>query len=53
LPAGQGVLDYAHYLRLLQQTGFAGAVIVHGLREEDVAGCVSFLRTTAPPGLWS
>jgi sugar phosphate isomerase/epimerase len=53
LPAGHGLLDYPHYLALLQQTGFDGAMILHGLREADVAGCVAFLRAAAPPGMWS
>lgn len=52
LPAGQGVLDYPYYLRLLQERGFAGALILHGLSESDVAGCVAFLHTAAPPGFW-
>lgn len=51
LPAGHGVLDYRLYLDLLQRSGFAGALILHGLREEDVPGCVAFLREAAPPGL--
>jgi sugar phosphate isomerase/epimerase len=53
LPAGRGVLDYQYYLSLLQRTGFAGALVLHGLQEEDVASCVAFLRQVAPPQLWS
>jgi sugar phosphate isomerase/epimerase len=44
LPAGHGVLDYDRYLRLLQQSGFTGALILHGLNEQQVPGCVAFLR---------
>lgn len=44
VPAGQGVLDYDYYLDLLKQAGFDGPLILHGLKESDVAGCVAFLR---------
>jgi sugar phosphate isomerase/epimerase len=44
LAAGQGLLDYGHYLRLLRQSGYTGPLILHGLSEEQVAGCVTFLR---------
>ena len=44
LPAGHGLLDYARYLRLLHASGYSGAVVLHGLEEEHVAGCVAFLE---------
>ena len=44
LPAGHGVLDYARYLRLLHASGYTGAVVLHGLDEEHVPGCVAFLE---------
>ncbi|MDZ4717116.1 MAG: sugar phosphate isomerase/epimerase family protein, partial [Roseiflexaceae bacterium] len=44
LAAGQGVLDYARYIGLLRQSGYTGPLILHGLTEEQVAGCVAFLR---------
>lgn len=53
LPAGRGVLDYAQYLALLQRSGFTGALILHGLAEDDVASCLAFVRDAAPGGLWS
>lgn len=53
LPAGRGVLDYPLYLALLRRGGFAGALILHGLTEEDVAGCLAFVRAAAPPEVWS
>ena len=53
LPAGQGVLDYPLYLALLQRSGFPGALLLHGLAEEDVATCLAFVRAAAPDGLWS
>jgi sugar phosphate isomerase/epimerase len=53
LPAGRGVLDYPLYLALLQRSGFTGALILHGLAEEDVAACLAFVRAAAPDGLWS
>lgn len=44
LPAGHGLLDYDRYLRLLIQSGYTGPLILHGLSEEQVDGCVAFLR---------
>lgn len=42
--AGTGVLDYDLYLALLRRSGFDGPLILHGLREDQVDGCVAFLR---------
>jgi sugar phosphate isomerase/epimerase len=42
--AGTGLLDYDHYLRLLQVAGFDGPVILHSLSEAQVPECVAFLR---------
>jgi sugar phosphate isomerase/epimerase len=53
LPAGRGLLDYPLYLALLRRSGFTGALILHGLAEEDVAACLAFVRAAAPEGLWS
>ncbi len=44
LPAGQGLLDYDLYMALLRSARFDGALVLHGLREDDVDGCVAFLR---------
>lgn len=43
LAAGKGVLDYERYLALLGSLGSEVPVILHGLREEEVDGCVAFL----------
>jgi sugar phosphate isomerase/epimerase len=43
LPAGKGLLDYEHYLSLLSRCGFSGPLLLHGLPEDAVPGCVSFL----------
>jgi sugar phosphate isomerase/epimerase len=42
--AGTGVLDYDHYLGLLRRAGYGGPLILHGLREDQVARSVAFLR---------
>ena len=42
--AGQGVLDYPRYLRLLQRSSYVGPLILHGLAEAQVTGCVHFLQ---------
>jgi sugar phosphate isomerase/epimerase len=44
LAAGHGLLNYDLYLSLLKQHGFDGPIILHGLSEAQVAGCVAFLR---------
>ena len=43
-PAGHGLLDYDRYVRLLDRSGYSGPLILHGLEEDDVDGCVAFLR---------
>jgi sugar phosphate isomerase/epimerase len=52
--AGQGKLDYDRYLSLLHSYRFPGPLLLHGLSEAQVAGCVAFLREkitrlTSPP----
>jgi sugar phosphate isomerase/epimerase len=43
LPAGHGKLDYDRYVSLLHGCGFKGPLLLHGLSEAQVPGCVSFL----------
>ncbi len=43
-PAGKGKLDYDRYLSLLHNYGFTGPILLHGLTEAQVPGCVAFLR---------
>ena len=47
-PAGQGRLDYATYLRLLQESGYDNGLILHSLSEREIPGCVAHLRAHAP-----
>jgi len=42
--AGQGKLDYDRYFSLLYANGFKGPLLLHGLSEAQVPGCVAFLR---------
>lgn len=44
LAAGQGLLDYGYYLQLLKQSGYTGSLILHGLTEKQVDGCLAFLN---------
>jgi len=44
LAAGQGKLDYDRYLSLLRTCGFRGPLLLHGLSEAQVPGCIAFLR---------
>lgn len=48
LAAGTGLLDYPLYLHLLQQSGYRGPLILHGLTEEQVPSSVAFLRERLP-----
>ncbi|MGC4050084.1 MAG: sugar phosphate isomerase/epimerase family protein [Paludibaculum sp.] len=41
--AGAGVLDYGHYLARLQEAGFRGPLVTHGLAEEDAVPVGRFL----------
>jgi len=43
--AGTGLLDYSHYIHLLRQSGFDGAVVLHGLSAAQAPGCVAFLKS--------
>ncbi len=42
--AGHGKLNYDRYLSLLHAYGFRGPLLLHGLSEAQVPGCVAFLR---------
>lgn len=42
--AGQGVLDYPHYLARLKEIGFAGSLVTHGLCADEAPGVSAFLR---------
>ena len=44
LAAGKGLLDYDRYLSLLNNVDPDVPIILHGLSEAEVDGCVSFLR---------
>ena len=43
--AGQGKLDYDHYIGLLKKAGFTGPILLHGLEEDQVEGCISYVRS--------
>ena len=45
-PAGRGVLDYRHYLRVLERSGFQGALITHGLEANEAKGIAAFLKSS-------
>ncbi len=42
--AGKGKFDYDRYVALLQQAGYNGPLIMHGLAESELEGTVAFLR---------
>jgi sugar phosphate isomerase/epimerase len=45
IAAGHGLLDYDRYIRLLKQDDYSGALVLHGLAEDQIDGCVAFLRS--------
>ncbi|MFB3901993.1 MAG: sugar phosphate isomerase/epimerase family protein [Acidobacteriota bacterium] len=45
--AGRGLLDYRLFFALLKAVDFRGSVILHDLREEEVAETQTWLRTVA------
>lgn len=45
LAAGKGKLDYNQYMSLLNDVGYDVPLILHGLSEAEVDGCVSFLQS--------
>ena len=44
--AGQGVVDFPHFLRCLKEAGFQGDLVTHGLTAAEAPGVASFLRQT-------
>jgi sugar phosphate isomerase/epimerase len=42
--AGQGVLDYRHYLGALRRAGFDGPLVTHGLSADEAPAVGAFLR---------
>jgi len=42
--AGTGLLDYDHYIHLLQSMDFKGSLILHSLEEHQTEECLSFVR---------
>lgn len=46
--AGQGVLDYPHYLATLRRAGFDGALITHGLSAADAPQVAAYLQSLLP-----
>jgi sugar phosphate isomerase/epimerase len=42
--AGQGVLDYPHYLAALRRAGFDGPLVTHGLTAAEAPAVGAFLR---------
>ncbi|MCL4543548.1 MAG: sugar phosphate isomerase/epimerase [Chloroflexi bacterium] len=42
--AGTGVLNYALYVKLLRQSGYDGALVMHSLTEEEVPASAAYVR---------
>ena len=50
LAAGTGLLDYDYYLDLLDEVGFDGPLVLHGLKEDQVLFCRDFLTEKLKDG---
>jgi sugar phosphate isomerase/epimerase len=48
LTVGKGVLDWDHYLALLEAANFTGPLVLHGFDERQAAASVKFLRSRLP-----
>lgn len=48
--AGQGVLDYPHYLAALRRAGFDGPLVTHGLTADEASAVGAFLRRVLADG---
>jgi sugar phosphate isomerase/epimerase len=42
--AGQGVIDFAHFVERLKQTGFSGSLVTHGLDAAEAPQTALFLK---------
>ena len=50
--AGNGVLDYPHYMARLKAVGFDGPLVTHGLSAQEASGVAAFLtRKLAEAGI--
>ncbi len=45
--AGQGIIDFSSYFRLLRNAGFDGAVVTHGLAADEAESAFETLRRAA------
>jgi sugar phosphate isomerase/epimerase len=45
LAAGQGKLDYSHYITALKRAGFTGPILLHGLEEAEVEDSINYVRS--------
>jgi sugar phosphate isomerase/epimerase len=43
VPAGQGIVDFPHFIAGLKRIGFNGAMIAHGFEEKDALGVAKYL----------
>ena len=50
--AGEGILDYDHYVYLLRAVAFDGPLILHGLGEGQVDSALQFLRGKLQWSIW-
>lgn len=44
--AGQGVIDFGHFVRRLKEARFSGPLVTHGLAADEVADVAVFLKKT-------
>ncbi|SHF95949.1 Sugar phosphate isomerase/epimerase [Kaistia soli DSM 19436] len=47
--AGDGVIDFPHFIRVLRAAGFDGPLVTHGLAAGDAARVAAFLEASGAP----
>ena len=47
--AGQGVIDFAHYVAALRRAGFSGCLITHGVAASEAPQVANFLKSQLSP----
>ncbi len=50
--AGRGVIDFPHFMRALQDAGFMGPIVAHGLSAAEAPAAAEYLKRTAAEAGW-
>ncbi len=50
--AGQGIVDFPHFFRLLKQVEFSGTMVTHGLKDSEAVVACRYLTDTGREAGW-